>query len=372
MSSSNSDSALTPRSSARARSPCANSFLNQLTSQKPRWIWISVLKAPGQRRGVGGQQALHFDVLRLRRVDGGGGAEGQVRGVGRERAAAEHFAGLVGGSRDHRQAGRQAELGGGRCGQGAQTRRGRHEARQLRGANRQRFPVPLARARPLLALVVERQVADLAGGRVDPFADQPMRQPTREQGEALAALPDRAVVLGQPVGLGLALQLPHQRAGSGDAEGRVPEQAERRRRRAQALVGPDDRRAQRRAVFARADDRAALRRQRQRGDACGRYALLPQQPAGLGQCAPVGERIFLGPAGLWRIEGRLEHDLRPTLHRARAIEGEGAHALRADVDGENQIGRHGRRLSAHGRGYVACRREHRCGCDHATPSVPSS
>ena len=51
ISSSSSDSALTPRSAASTCSAWANSFLNQLTSQKPRWIWISVLKAPGSAAG---------------------------------------------------------------------------------------------------------------------------------------------------------------------------------------------------------------------------------------------------------------------------------------------------------------------------------
>ena len=130
------------------------------------------VEGAGQRRRIRRQQALHLDVLRLRRVDRRRGAEREVRGVGLERAAAEHLARLVGGGGDQRQARGQAELGGRGGGERAEPRSRRHEPGQLRAADRERLPVPFARPSPTAGAC-----SRTAGSRPGTRPSRPTRRP---------------------------------------------------------------------------------------------------------------------------------------------------------------------------------------------------
>ena len=103
--------------------------------------------------------------------------------------------------------GRDAEVRGGVGRQLAEPARSAGRAAAARLARTAR-PATSSRAGPTqrAALEVERQVADLARGRVDPLAGQPRRQPRRQDAVAADALPDRGLVALDPVRLGVGLE----------------------------------------------------------------------------------------------------------------------------------------------------------------------
>jgi hypothetical protein len=149
--------------------------------------------------------------------------------------------------------------------------------------------------------------------------------------------PDVGLVLGDPIGLRLVLKMPD---GPGDAdqrEGGAPARLDLRNLSGTALIEPDDRGAQRSAVFVEVHYRAALRRDRDAAERGLRHrGFAPQTLAGLTERLPIPFRVMLDPTRFAReISG--ERHLRFRHQLPGEIEEQRTHALRTVVDGKNVI-----------------------------------
>ena len=172
----------------------------------------------GDRGGVGRDERDRLDVAPVRRPDRRRRPERQRGDIRLDRAGPERLALLVAGRRDQRRPCRDAEVRG-RCrGQLAEPPGRRDEPRQPRPLERRDEPLPVQPPDPLTALEVERQVADLARGRVDPFAGEPCGQPRRQDAVPADALPDRGLVSLDPVRLGVGLESRDRVADAGEPE----------------------------------------------------------------------------------------------------------------------------------------------------------
>ncbi len=252
-----------------------------------------------------------------------------------------HFAGLVGGAGDHRQAFGDAGVVCGGGADGADRRAAGHQFGQHLARDRQRLPFPVEGRRPAALLVVEGNIADLAADRIDEAAGEAVVEVAREQQVFVGARPDLGLVLGDPAGFGFVAEEVDGVAHADGAKGRVPPPGQLRLGVGTALVEPDDGRAQRLAVLVEIDHRRPLR-----GDDQAAYRSLwhlagrPQLQAGPAQGAPEFLGIVFDPARLRRLVA-VDHHLRLGHQIAAQIEEQRAHALGAVVDGQQVIVAHG-------------------------------
>ena len=164
----------------------------------------------GDRRRVGRHDRDDLDVPPVGRVDRCRRAQ-RDRADGRlDGARSEHLARLVARGRDERQAGGDPGRLRGGLRDDAERLAGRDEPWQPLGPDGEREPAPVARLRPGLALVVERDVAHLRRDRVDELAGQPVGEEPRQQQEPADARPQLRLVAGEHVRLGLRAERRHR------------------------------------------------------------------------------------------------------------------------------------------------------------------
>ena len=84
---------------------------------------------------------------------------------------------------------------------------GRHQVGQHGRVHRHGLPFPVPAGRPVQALVVEGHVAHLAADRIDEAAGQAVGQVAGEEQVLVGLCPDLGLVGADPVGLGLGLQI---------------------------------------------------------------------------------------------------------------------------------------------------------------------
>ncbi|MCY1414427.1 hypothetical protein D9M71_298780 [compost metagenome] len=283
---------------------------------------------------IGRDQRHGFEVLVPGGIDGRRGAVGQAGDAGLHPAGAEHLASLVGAGGDQRQPFRNAGMASGLGRDAAQALAGLEQLRQLLAANRHGLPFPVPRCGPFQALVVEGQVSDLAGHRVDEAPAQAMAEEARQQQHLVGPRPDFGLVLRHPVGLGLGAEVVHRGFKAHGLEQPAPRPLDAPAHLGLALVQPEDGRAQRLALLIHIDHRAALG-----GEGHTAYQPAvdahrgPQQAARLAQAFPVVLGVLLRPAGLAGIVG-FERHLALADQVAVQVEQQRAHALGAVVDGQ--------------------------------------
>ena len=291
----------------------------------------------GHRRLERRDEARGLQVARRRGVDGGCGAEGKARDVGREATGADDFAGLVGGAGNHRQALRDAGIARGFGADHAESGAGRHQLRQHLALDGQALPFPVPRRRPAAALVVEGNVADLAGDRIDEAAGEAIVQVAGEQEVFVGLRPDRRLVLGDPVGFRFAGKVADGVAHADGTEGQFPPPGELRLGIAAPLIEPDNCGSQRVAVAVESDDRGALGGDDDAANrAPGNRSSGPELLTGLAKCCPELLGVVLHPARLRRLVAG-DVDLRLVDQMPARVEDERPHALCAAVDGEKVI-----------------------------------
>jgi hypothetical protein len=179
---------------------------------------------------------------------------------------------------------------------------GRQQFRQHFAPERQHLPLPVPGVGPAPALVVEGNVADLAGDRIGEAAGEAPVEVAREQQVFVGARPERRLLLRDPVGFGFAREVADGVAHAHRAQRHFPPPGQARVGVAAALVEPDDGGAQRLAMGIEVDHGGALGGDHQAADGRLGYAGVgPQALAGLAQRAPELLGIVFHPARLGRL-----------------------------------------------------------------------
>jgi len=231
----------------------------------------------------------------------------------------------------------------------------RRERRQPVAVEVRDPPLPVQARGPAAVLEVERQVADLAGGRIHPLAGEAGGQPGGQHPVASDPLPHRRLEALDPVGLGVGLESRDGLADAAEPERDAPQPADRPEPLGPTLIQPDDRRTQRTVVLVGDDQGDPLGGQRDAGHAVRpdraatsgrRRPRCPELPAGLADGGPPDLRVLLRPAGLGR-DIRLDRHPAHRHQDAGRVEEERADTLGADVDRQRVVGRTGNRASLH-------------------------
>ena len=305
----------------------------------PRDLHLGVVVA---RHGglVGRDERRGLQVARRGGVDGGRGAVREAGNLGREAPGAQHLAGFVCRACQHLQSGGDASVLRGLLAHFADDGARSHQLGQHVGCDGQGLPFPVVRRRPVAFFVVEGHVAHLRGNRIDQAPGEAVVEVAREQQIGAGARPDVGLVLGNPVGLGFFLEVAHGIAHANGAKGRFPPPGQARGVLGAPLVEPDHGGAQGLAVLVQRQGGAALRGDDEASDvALVDAGGLPQLLAGLAQGLPEYVGVRFHPAGFGRLVG--DRYLRFVHQVAVQVEQQGAHALRAVVDGEQVGGGHG-------------------------------
>ena len=205
------------------------------------------------------------------------------------------------------------------------------------GARRQRAPFPVGGPRPVEALEVERQIADLRPDGIDVSTRQPIVQPPRQEQNLSRPGNEVRLMFGEPVEFGLALEIFDDRCQPSRLEREAPPQRQARRARCAPLIEPDDEWAQRPAIRVERHERPALR--------CHDQALRPRI-----QIAVRAPKIAAHGGG--RLPERLGVVLQPVVLQRRIVvervlslgddgavevNQQRAHALRAAIDCQQQF-----------------------------------
>ncbi|OPZ59789.1 MAG: hypothetical protein BWY87_00821 [Deltaproteobacteria bacterium ADurb.Bin510] len=189
---------------------------------------------------------------------------------------------------------------------------------------------------PLLALEVDRPVADHHAGRVLECAGEFEAEPARDLHELVGAREDLGLVLADPdVERALAGQL-HGFEQAGHPEHGSSLGAQGRRVLVLALIEPDHGRPERLAFFVDREDRGALGRDAHAQDVARvdlALDVLHQLVGAAAELGPVVAGVGLAPAGLLREVG-LVLMLADGDFVALVVEEHGAHALGAAVEGD--------------------------------------
>ena len=264
-----------------------------------------------------------------------------------EAPGAEDLARLVGRGGDHREPLREPRRLRGRRGQLAEPPARRHELRQLLATDGERIPLPVEPPGPAQAPVVERDVADLSARRVDEAPREPVREEAREEEVSLRLLPGLGLVPGEPVRLGLGLEVADRLGHAGEAEERSP----RGRRRAgrprscrwssQTIAGRSGR------PFPSVQTIVARCVVTARPAIASRPHpwLREERPARLADVPPVELRVLLGETRRPRHVG-LDRDAAPREEVPGEVEQERPDALRPVVDREELVAAHAQSADA--------------------------
>ena len=320
----------------------------------------------GDRRRVGRDHRDDLDVAPVRGVDRRRGAVAEAADVRLQTARADHFARFVRGRGDEGQPDRDAGRFGGRGRDLAQRCALRDQFGQHGGIHRHGLPFPVGGRAPLQLFVVERDIAHLAAGRVDEAARQLVGQIAGEEEVLVGLPPDLGLLRPDPVRLGLGLEIGDRLGHAAERERQPPQPADALEAIRTALIQPEHRRAERVPGAIDVDDGAALRGE---ADArqppphiaqAGSFGLLPQELAGPAQGGPIDVGRLLGPAGLLGEIGRFQRHARFGEQGAPGVEKQRTQALRAVVDGEDQVAAHGehgstgRDVAQTGAGGLSC------------------
>ncbi len=179
MSSSKRASGAIPRSRAICCFPQAELLFEPAHHPEPAIDHDLGVVGARQGAGVGRHEGFDLHVLRVGRVHGGRGAVAQTGGFRRPAAGPQHFAGLVRGRGDHRQALGDAGLAGRFAGDVAQEVARRHQLRQESGVQGKELPLEVPRPGPAMALVVEGHIAHLTAHGIAVFAGQAVNPEAR-------------------------------------------------------------------------------------------------------------------------------------------------------------------------------------------------
>jgi len=144
---------------------------------------------------------MKLNIFGRGHVKRGNGSETQTSGFRRETTGTEDLAALVRSGRKHRQPLGNAGL----CGSFFRNRThhfGRFDqARKLFFFHLEDSPLKIELARPLVGLIVKRQITDIVTRRIDKFAGEPMRKKSGQHQIFMRFFPDVRLVLTDPVRL---------------------------------------------------------------------------------------------------------------------------------------------------------------------------
>jgi len=195
---------------------------------------------PGHGGRIRGDQGDGLDIAPVGGVDSGRGSVTETADMGLQAAGPDDLAGLVRRGGDDGKAGGQPRLPGGPGGDAADFRCRRDELGEHLLPYRQELPFPVPGSGPAETLIVERDVPYLAAGGIAIFPGKTVGEIAGKEEILVGFFPDLPLVVGQPHGLRLGLEvgdgLPH----AGETEGHSPEPAQGFQPLGAPLVEPDD------------------------------------------------------------------------------------------------------------------------------------